>query len=150
MPPPAPPQVGALATSFENPNFYKDTAKGLGGIKSGIGGYLAAKTLGLGNAALGAGGIAGLTALARGASRPDLLGQINRQVLQRGGVEAVISAISQKPSYSNGVLLDPKDRRDAVAEVENDPDLNLGDKALLQAKINRGVSLEKLLEKYRM
>lgn len=150
MPPPAPPQVGALATAFENPNFYKNTAKTFGGVKGGIGGFLAAKALGLGNAAVGAGGIAGLTALARGASRPDMLGQINRQVLQRGGIEAIVSAISEKPSYSNGILLDPQDRRDAVAEVENDPDLSLGDKALLQAKINRGVSLEKLLEQYRM
>lgn len=148
LPMPEAPQVGKLAQSFENPNFYKDKVKGLASLKGGVGGALAAKAIGLGNAAAGGGAIAALTAMMRGATRPDALGSFNRNFIQKGGVPGVIYAVSQKPSYSNGVLLDPQDRRDVVAQIENDPDIPLGDKAVLQAKINRGISLEQMLEKY--
>ncbi len=147
---PQAPQVGGMARAFETPSFYSNAASKLGGVKGGIGGLIASQVLGLGNAAAGAAGIAGLTALAKGATSPGLLGGIARQAGQRAGIEGIIYSISEKPSYTRGVLLDPQDRRDAVAQVENDPDLNNGDKAILQARINRGVSLEKLLEKYRM
>jgi len=146
---PQAPEVGSMARAFETPNFYSNAASKFGGVKGGIGGLIASQVLGLGNAAAGAAGVAGLTALARGATSPGLIGGISRQVGQRGGIEGIIYSISEKPSYTRGVLLDPQDRRDAVAQVENDPDLNNGDKAVLQARINRGISLEKLLEKYR-
>lgn len=148
MPMPEAPQVGKLAQSFENPNFYKDKVKGLASFKGGFGGVLAAKALGLGNAAAGGAGIAALTSMLRGATRPDALGSFNRNFIQKGGVPGIIYAVSQKPSYNNGILLDPQDRRDVVSQIENDPDIPLGDKAVLQAKINRGISLEQMLEKY--
>jgi hypothetical protein len=146
---PPPPQVGKMAQSFENPNFYKDIGKKATSMKGGLGGFLATQAVGLGNTAAGAGGVAALTSMLRGATRPDALGQFNRNLALRGGVEGVIAAISEKPSYKNGILLDPQERRDAVAEIENDPQLPLGDKAVLQARINRGISLEQMLEKYR-
>lgn len=149
QPAPQAPEVGSMARAFETPNFYSNAASKFGGVKGGIGGLIASQVLGLGNAATGAAGVAGLTALARGATSPGLIGGISRHVGQRGGIEGIIYSISEKPSYTRGVLLDPQDRRDAVAQVENDPDLNNGDKAVLQARINRGISLEKLLEKYR-
>lgn len=147
---PQAPQVGKLAQSFENPNYYKDKVKGMASLKGGLGGALAANVLGMGNAAAGGAGIAGLASVMRGATRPDALGSFNRNFIQKGGVSGIVHAISQKASYTNGILLDPQDRRDVVAEIENDPDIPLGDKAVLQAKVNRGLSLEKMLQQYGM
>lgn len=145
--PPAP-NVGNMARKFENPNYYRDQVKNLGSLKSL--GSLGALTYGLGvPKAVATGAVAGyqgLQAALRGITRPDAIGNVARQSIQRGGIDLIVDQIRSYPSYSNGILLDPQDRRDAVAEIEVDPDIPIEDKAVLQAKINRGISLEKYLE----
>jgi hypothetical protein len=144
---PSPPNAGRMANAFENPNFYGDMGKKAIG-RGGVSGLIASHLLGAGNVAAGAGSGLLLSSGLRGATRPDALGNINRLAIQRGGTQAIAYAITEKPSYTNGILLDPQDRRDMVAEIENNPQISLGDKAVLQAKINRGISIEKMLEKY--
>lgn len=151
--PPAPPQVGKAAEFFETPNFYgtnlKRVAKagksGVGALGLGALGY----AVGLPKAAMGAGiaaGAGGLTAALRGITSPGALASFARSSIQRGGIKMVVESIADKyPSYQNGVLQDPQDRRAASAEIEQDQDLSLEDKAILQAKINRGINIETLI-----
>lgn len=152
-PAPQNPQVGRTASFFETPDFYSTNAKraassaktGLGAVGLGAVGYAA----GLPKAAIGAGvlaGAGGLTAALRGITSPTALGAFARNSIQRGGIRMVVESIAEKyPSYQNGVLLDPQDRRAAAAEIEQDQDLGLEDKAVLQAKINRGINIESLI-----
>jgi hypothetical protein len=151
--PPQAPQVGRTAQFFETPNFYGSNLKkaassaktGVGGLGLGVLGYAA----GLPKAALAAGTVAsagGLTAALRGVTSPTAMGAFARNSIQKGGVRLVIESIADKyPSYQNGVLHDPQDRRSAAAEIEQDQDLGLEDKAMLQTKINRGINIESLM-----
>lgn len=145
---PEAPQVGGMATKFENPNYYRDQAKNLGSLKTL--GPLAGLTYGLGipkAVATGAVvGYQGLQSALRGITRPDAIGSFARRSIQRGGIDLILEQIKSYPSYRDGILLDPQDRRQAVAEIEVDQDLPGEDKAVLQAKINRGISLEKYIE----
>lgn len=85
---------------------------------------------------------------AKALTSPGMGGQYLRGGIQRGGIGAIVQTISTYPSYENGVLRDPKDRTFAVSEIEQDPDLGITEKAMLQTYINRGKSLEKLGEIY--
>lgn len=147
-PPPPAPQVGGTAAKFENPNYYADQARSLGSVKSlgALGG--AVFGMGVPKAAAGAAvlGYQGLQSALRGITRPDAIGNFARRSIQRGGVDLILEQIKSYPSYRDGILLDPQDRRSAVAEIEVDQDLPMEDKAVLQAKINRGLSLEKYIE----
>lgn len=149
-PPPGAPQVGKVAEFFETPNFYRTQAGKLFNLrgKSGLA-KVGALAIGGAKLKLGAGvatGAAGLTAALRGATSPTALGAFARTGIQRGGIRLVVESIaSSYPSYENGVLTDPEDRRMAAAQIEQDQDLSLEDKAMLQTKINRGVNLETLL-----
>jgi hypothetical protein len=59
----------------------------------------------------------------------------------------IVQSIAGKyPSYSEGVLADPQERRSAVAEIEQAQHLDIESKAVLQAKINRGQNIEKLIQ----
>lgn len=81
-----------------------------------------------------AGGYMGLKAL----TNPNIPGAA---MTQKGGL-AAIDAMGQKYySYHNGILDDPAERRSFVREIEDDPELTLEDKAILQSKINRGKSV---------
>lgn len=151
---PAPPQVGKTAEFFETPNFYRTNlgrlgkaaksgpgALGIGALGYALGAPKIATAAGVG--AIGGGLMAGL----RGATSPTALGAYARAGIQRGGIRMVVESIADRyPSYRNGVLTDPQDRRAAAAEVEQDQDLSLEDKAVLQAKINRGINLETLIQ----
>jgi hypothetical protein len=149
---PLPPQVGATASFFETPDFYSTNAKKLAsGLKYG---YvpLTAMSYAAGlpkmGAAAGVGAATGgLISALRGVTSPTALGSFARNSIQKGGVRMVVESIADKyPSYQNGVLLDPQDRRAACAEIEQDQDLDLENKAMLQAKINRGINIESLIK----
>jgi hypothetical protein len=150
-PPPQAPQVGKVANFLEQPDFYSSNLKNLLNMKgrSGIAkmGYL---FKGLPHAKLAATagvGAAGLTSALRGVTSPTALGAFAREGIQKGGIRFVVESIADKyPSYQNGVLTDPQDRRSATAEIEQDQDIGLEDKAVLQARINRGLSIENLIK----
>ena len=152
-PPPAP-QVSGTAQFFETPDFYKTNLQRVANVGKSIPGAVGVGALGYALGAPKAGvaaGVgataAGLTALLRGATSPTALGAFAREGIQRGGIRMIVESIADKyPSYRNGVLTDPQDRRSAAAEIEQDQDLKLEDKAVLQARINRGLSIEKLIE----
>lgn len=151
VPIPQAPQTSRTAAFLETPNFYstnlKNAATGLrrGAVPLGV----LSHAVGLPKAAIGAGVAAvggGLTAALRGVTSPTALGAFARNSIQSGGLRLVVESIADKyPSYRNGVLLDPQDRRAASADIEQDQDLGLEDKAVLQAKINRGINIESLL-----
>ena len=151
---PAAPQVGKTAQFLETPNFYSTNMKKMGTMRGGGGlakmGYLGSLVMGVPAAkvagTIGA-GAAGLGSALRGLTSPTALGAVARQGIQRGSMRLIVESIADRyPSYQNGVLTSPDERRSAVAEIELDPDLGLEDKAVLQAKINRGQSIERLIK----
>lgn len=152
IPQPQAPQVGRAATFFENPQFYADKFNWLGsrhGVGLGTVGALA--HIGgfhhTGAVAGTAAGALGLTAALRGITSPTAMGAYAREGIQRGGMALIVQSIAEKyPSYSDGVLADPQERRSAVAEIEQAQHLDVESKAVLQAKINRGQNIEKLIQ----
>lgn len=149
--PPQAPQTGRMAGFFEQPNFYSSNLKKLGSLRGGGGiaklGYLAKGLPKMGVAGGAMAGAAGLTAALRGVTSPTALGAFAREGIQKGGMRFVVESIADKyPSYENGVLRDPMDRRAASSEIEQDPDIGLEDKAILQARINRGQNIETLIK----
>ncbi len=150
-PAPEAPQVGKVASFLEKPDFYSSNLKNLTNFQGRSGmaklGYLF-KGLPQAKLAATAGiGAAGLTSALRGVTSPTALGAFAREGIQKGGMRFVVESIADKyPSYQNGVLTDPQDRRSATAEIEQDQDIGLEDKAVLQARINRGLSIEKLIK----
>lgn len=151
-PEPVPPQTGRLAQRFEKPfNPSEQMAESAGNSLAwgGLG-----KLLGfpgaMGKAAfkgvLGAGKTAA-EGMGRFLTAPTRVSELTRESLKKGGIPTIVKSISSTyPSYDKGILLDPMDRRDAVSELENNPYIPLEQKALLQAKINRGRSIEELKE----
>lgn len=149
--PPQAPQVGKMAQFFEKPNFYTSSLKKLGSLRGGGGiaklGYLAKGLPKMGAAGGALAGAAGLTAALRGVTSPTALGAFAREGIQKGGMRFVVESIAERyPSYQNGVLKDPMDRRAASSEIEQDDDIGIEDKAVLQARINRGQNIETLIK----
>lgn len=60
----------------------------------------------------------------------------------QNAMQAVEQIKMKYPSYENGILKDPQERKMASEELENNPFLGIEDKAMLQTKINRGKPLE--------
>lgn len=152
-PAPLPPQTGRMAGYFETPNFYRSQLSKLAGLGKGSAGKLAkfawigAGLPKAGAAAATVGTIGGLTAALRGVTSPTALGSIAREGIKRGGIRFIVESIAQKyPSYQNGVLQDPQERRAASSEIEQDQDIGIEDKAMLQTSINRGKNLENLIK----
>lgn len=90
---------------------------------------------------------AGGAALATGAgalTSPTMAGQIGRGVLQQTAIamDQAQQRASKYPSHRGmGVLEDPMERRSLVKELEDDYNLKLEDKAIIQSKVNRGQPL---------
>lgn len=90
---------------------------------------------------------AGGAALASGVgalTSPTLAGQVGRGVLQQTAVamNQAQQLASRYPSHrGNGVLEDPMERRSLVRELEDDYNMKLEDKAIIQSKVNRGQPL---------
>ena len=136
------PEVGRMAERFETQplRFGKRSTQGAG--LYGLGKFLGVP--GLGKIGLAAkGGAAAMEGVLRGLTSPGAMAERMRNMASRDLVKVVVSEISSYPSYQNGVLTDPNDRRLAVANIEQNPYMQLQDKAMVQTYINRGKSLEK-------
>lgn len=143
--PPQRPQVGAMAERFETQPLGAQKASqeafGLGALGKVFG----VPKIG---AAIGAakGMRVGLEGTLRGLTSPSALGNLARRGMRGGGMRLMVEQIaSSYPSYENGIIRDPNERKQAVAEIEYDTDIPYEDKAMLQAYINRGKNLETLI-----
>lgn len=82
----------------------------------------------------------------KGLTSPTAGGEMARMAFKQSGVQAIKSWAEKYPSYQNGILQDPIDRRSLTKEVEEDPEIPIEQKAILQSKINRGLPLEARLQ----
>lgn len=147
---PIKPEIGKMAEYFESTPYQPSQSLGNTANESlSIG--LMGKVLGLpgkalsGMRALYGAGKAGGEGVMRFLTSPTKISEMTREVIVRGGLPILVESIANTyPSYEKGILLDTLDRQDAVAELENNPYIPLEQKAILQAKINRGRSIEEL------
>jgi hypothetical protein len=96
----------------------------------------------LGSAALPAeAGYLGMNAL----TSPTAAGAVARLTFRQGGIEAIESWARRYPSYRDGILDSPQDRRSLTKEIEDASDIPIEQKAILQSKINRGKPLQERL-----
>ena len=78
----------------------------------------------------------------KGLTSPGQAGQLARAGVERGGIVAIERMAQKYPSYNNGILENPQDRRSLNKEIEDDYNISLEQKAILQSKINRGKPLQ--------
>lgn len=96
----------------------------------------------LGSAALPAeAAYLGLNAL----TSPGAGGQAARLTFKQAGLKAIETWAEKYPSYNNGILENPQDRRSLTKEIEDSRDIPIEQKAILQSKINRGKPLNEKL-----
>lgn len=130
-----------LAVGLENLTG-KSVKDAVGTVKDNAGVGILAKLMGipLGKLTLGAGAAAtGLKAI----TSPSVGGQVLREGLSQAA-RATYSAeerAKKYKSYHDGILDDPQERRSLTKEIEEDPNIPLSQKAILQSKINRGKPL---------
>lgn len=88
-----------------------------------------------------AGVVTGLSAL----TSPAYAATVGRSALEQTTrmMAAVEQRAAQYPSHrANGILENPQERRSLVKEIEDDENMRLEDKAIIQSKINRGQPLK--------
>lgn len=73
---------------------------------------------------------------------PTSVGEAARLSFKQGGIEAIIQWAQKYPSFNNGILNDPKERRSLTKEIEDASDIPIEQKAVLQSKVNRGKPLQ--------
>ncbi len=88
-------------------------------------------------APIAASGFYGLKAL----TSPTAAGAAARITFREGGVGAIEQMMRKYPSYREGILDDPMERRSVNKEIEDDNTIPIGQKAIFQSKINRGKPL---------
>lgn len=99
--------------------------------------YLLKQLLGKAAVPAEAAALGGYGAL-KGLTSPGAAGTAVRGSFKQMGI-AAIDALAQKyPSYHEGVLDNPQERRSLTREVEDDQEIPATDKAIIQSKINRG------------
>lgn len=81
----------------------------------------------------------------RGLTSPTAGGEIARMSFKQGGIQAIDMMAQKYPSYRNGILENPQDRRSLTKEVEDDSEIPIEQKAVIQSKINRGKPLQERL-----
>ncbi len=81
----------------------------------------------------------------RGLTSPTGAGQVARMSFQQGGIQAIENWAQSYPSYRNGILEAPQDRRSLTKQVEDASDIPIEQKAIIQSKINRGKPLQERL-----
>lgn len=74
----------------------------------------------------------------KGLTSPTAGGEMARMSFKQGGIQAVLSWAEKYPSYQNGILQNPQERRSLTKEIEDDPEIPLEQKAMIQSKVNRG------------
>lgn len=84
--------------------------------------------------------------LLKGLTAPTTVGAFVRQAVVNQGSRGLYRgfdayARGHYKTYRNGVIQSPEERFKAAFDVENDPQLNIEEKAMLQKKINRGEPL---------
>lgn len=131
-------------------NFMEDSSlwdklKRVKGMFGGAGGASAAAALGKMAGIPIAKTVGGATLATVGGdllTRNSAGGAQARTALKQGLLQSYLTAKAQVfPSFREGILDDPNDRRMFVREIEDDPSLSIEDKAMMQTKINRGQSL---------
>ena len=130
----SPAQTGAerMGDQLEKPLFRGNTQNNL--VKLGALKYVLGKAAAPVEA-LAAGGYGALKAL----TAPGAEGL--RLSFRRGGIEAINQLASKYQSYHDGILDDPQERRSLTKEIEDDPEIPIEKKAILQSRINRGKPL---------
>ncbi len=76
---------------------------------------------------------------------PTALGEAARMTFRQGGIQAIESWAQRYPSYQNGILQSPQDRRSLTKEIEDASDIPIEQKAVIQSKVNRGKPLQERL-----
>lgn len=136
--PPASGFAESLGDRLEQPllkgGFTKENLLKLGGLK-----YI----LGKAGAPLEAAVAGGYGAL-KGLTAPGA--ETARLSFKQAGIAAIEQMASRYPSYQNGVVQDPRERRSLTKEIEEDYEIPLGQKALIQSKVNRGRPLSERLQ----
>ena len=72
---------------------------------------------------------------------PTAAGHAARMTFKQGGIQAIESWAQQLPSYHDGILENPQDRRMLTKQIEDASDIPIEQKAVLQSKVNRGKPL---------
>lgn len=78
----------------------------------------------------------------KGMTSPTSGGEVARMTFKQSGIQAIDSWARNYPSYHDGILEDPRERRSLTKEIEDAGDIPLEQKAVLQSKINRGRPLD--------
>lgn len=78
----------------------------------------------------------------KGLTSPTAMGEAARATFKQGGIQAIDAWAQKYPSYKNGVLGNPLERRSLTKEIEDDFEIPLDQKAVLQSKVNRGKPLQ--------
>lgn len=78
----------------------------------------------------------------KGLTSPTAAGQMARASFKQGGIQAIDMWAQKYPSYHNGILENPQERRSLTKEVEDDSEIPIEQKAVIQSKINRGKPLQ--------
>lgn len=81
----------------------------------------------------------------KGLTSPTAGGAVARLTFKQGGIEAINSWAERYPSYNNGILEAPQDRRSLTKEIEDAEDIPIEQKAVIQSKVNRGKRLQESL-----
>jgi hypothetical protein len=145
VPPVAKPpgMYGKLASGLENltaKKIFRGAKQSAPlGVMAKLAGLAVGKTAGV--AALG-------VAAAKGLTNPSTAGNVVREGLEQGGrfLQSIWAQAERYPSFHDGILDDPQERRSLTKEIEDDPEMSLEDKAIYQSKINRGKPLNQPLQ----
>jgi len=73
---------------------------------------------------------------------PTAAGEAVRASFKQAGIQAIDMWAQKYPSYHNGILENPQERRSLTKEVEDDSEIPIEQKAIIQSKINRGKPLQ--------
>lgn len=78
----------------------------------------------------------------KGLTSPTAGGAAARLSFKQGGIQAIQTWAQKYPSYHDGILESPQDRRSLTKEIEDDSEIPIEQKAVIQSKVNRGKPLQ--------
>jgi hypothetical protein len=79
---------------------------------------------------------------ARALTSPTAGGAMARLSFRQAGIQAIEQWAQKYPSYHDGILENPQERRSLTREIEDDAEIPLEQKAIIQSKVNRGKPLD--------
>jgi hypothetical protein len=82
----------------------------------------------------------------KGLTSPSVAGEVSRLSFKQAGIAAIVQMASRYPSYHDGVIENPQERRSLAKEIEDDPEIPIEQKALLQTTVHRGKPLGQRLQ----